>query len=76
MIKPPSLIPQWRRAWRMASVQVSLLIVAWVALPPDAQAAVVGLLGVPPDKVPGLLAVLGIVARVISQPALQKEPQP
>lgn len=74
MIKPPSLIPHWRRAWRMASVQVSLLIVAWVALPPDAQAAVVGLLGVPPDKVPGLLALLGIAARLVAQPALQADP--
>lgn len=66
-------VHNWRRAWRMASVQISVVIVAWVALPPDAQAAVVGLLGVPPDKVPGLLALLGIVARLVAQPSVNEQ---
>lgn len=73
------LIPNWRKAWRMASVQISAAIVAWVALPPDVQAAAVGLLGVAPDKVPGVLALLGIVARIVSQPvvhAAEGEVQP
>lgn len=62
------IIPEWRRAWRMFSVQLATLIVVWTALPAEAQAAVVGLLGVPPDKVPGVLAALLIVARLIDQP--------
>lgn len=62
------LIPQWRRAWRMASVQIAAVIAAWAVLPPEAQAAAVALIGVPPDKVPGILAVLLIVARLIDQP--------
>ena len=32
------LIPNWRRAWRMMSVQVAGLAVAWGLLPPDQQA--------------------------------------
>ncbi len=62
------LIPQWRRAWRMASVQIAAVIAAWAVLPPDAQAAAVALVGIPADKVPGILAVLLIVARLIDQP--------
>ena len=67
------LIPQWRRAWRMASVQLADVIAAWSVLPPDAQAAAVGLIGVPPDKVPAILAVLLIVARLIDQPKARGE---
>lgn len=62
------LIPEWRRAWRLFSVQLAAGIVVWTALPAEAQAAVVGLLGVPPDNVPGVLAALLIVARLIDQP--------
>ena len=62
------LIPQWRRAWRLASVQLAAVIAAWSVLPPDAQAAAVALVGIPPDKVPGILAVLLIIARLIDQP--------
>lgn len=66
------LIPNYRRAWRMASVQIAGLIAAWAVLPPEAQAAAVSLIGVPPDKVPGILAVLLIVARLIDQPKVSK----
>lgn len=65
--KLPRPIPGWQRAWRWWSVQASALIVVWVALPPDAQGALVGLLGVPADKVPGILAALGLVGRLIQQ---------
>lgn len=67
------LIPQWRRAWRMASVQLAAVIAAWSVLPPDAQAAAVSLIGVPPDKVPGILAVLLIIARLVDQPKARGE---
>lgn len=66
-------IPNWRRAWRLASVQIAAAIVAWSVLPADAQAAVVGLLGVPADKIPGAMALLLIVARLIDQPAARGE---
>ena len=68
------LIPNYRRAWRMASVQIAAVIAAWAVLPPEAQAAAVGLIGVPPDKVPAILAVLLIVARLIDQPRARGDP--
>jgi hypothetical protein len=70
-----SLIPQWRRAWRMLSVQLSAVIVAWVALPEAQQAALAGLAGIAPDAVPGVLAALAILGRVVDQPALHPERQ-
>lgn len=62
------LIENWRRSWRMLSVQVAAAAVAWSALPADAQAAVLGALGVEPSRVPGIIGALVIVARLISQP--------
>lgn len=62
------LIPEWRRAWRMASVQAATLAVAWGALPPDAQAQVLGFVGVPSERVPAILGLLILVARLIDQP--------
>lgn len=70
------LVPQWRRAWRMFSVQASAVIVAWVALPEAQQVALAGLVGIQPDAVPGLLAALAILGRVIDQPALHPEERP
>ncbi len=67
------LIPQWRRAWRMASVQMAGAIVAWAALPPDMQAAAVAAVGIPAERVPGILALLLIVARLIDQPKARGE---
>jgi hypothetical protein len=70
-----SLIPQWRRAWRMFSVQASAVILAWVALPEARQVALAGLVGIAPDDVPGVLAALAILGRVVDQPALHPERQ-
>ena len=69
------LVREWRRAWRMFSVQVSAVIVAWVALPEAQQAALAGLVGIEPDAVPGVLAALAILGRVIDQPAVHEGPQ-
>ncbi|MFY8038878.1 MAG: hypothetical protein ACOVN4_04335 [Bosea sp. (in: a-proteobacteria)] len=74
-MKRPQLIPDWRRAWRWWSVQASALIVVWVAMPPDAQAALVALFGVPAEKVPGILAALGVVGRMLQQPARKGDDQ-
>ena len=57
----PKLIPNWRQAWRMFSVQAQAssvaILGAWQALPDDLRAKV-------PESV-----VLGIVGRLIDQPA-------
>lgn len=62
------LIPDWRRAWRMLSVQVAAAAVVWGSLPPEQQAAILSLLGIGPERIPALLGVLFIVARLVKQP--------
>jgi hypothetical protein len=64
-----NLIPNWRRAWRMFSVQAQAAAIAsiagWQALPDDLRAMV------PQSVAMGLaiaLLVLGIVGRLIDQP--------
>ncbi len=69
------LIPNWRRAWRMATVQIATAAVAWGALPADTQAAILGLVGVPEQRVPAILGVLLIVARLIDQPRTRETPK-
>lgn len=67
------LIPNWRKAWRMFSVQAQAAAVAllgtWQALPDDLRARV-------PEGVAlgvvGALLVLGIVGRLIDQPKVQE----
>lgn len=61
-------IENWRQSWRMLSVQVAAVAVAWSAMPADAQAAVLGVLGVGPERIPGILGLLVIAARLIDQP--------
>lgn len=45
------LIPDWRQAWRMFSVRVAALAVAWSALPVETQAAALGAIGACKDIV-------------------------
>lgn len=61
------LIPEWRQAWRMLSVQVASLAIVWGALPVDQQAAILALFGVGPERVPLFIGLAVIVARVVSQ---------
>ena len=68
-----TLIPNWRSAWRMASVQISLLAVLFAALPEDQQAAILALLGVSPERIPGVLGLAIIAARLINQPATRHD---
>ena len=49
------LVPNWRRAWRMLSVQLAALAVVFGSLPADAQASVLDLVGVPAARVPAVL---------------------
>lgn len=75
-MRKPRLIPNWRRAWRMLSVQAQAAALAviggWQALPDDMRAAV------PQWAVFALamaLLVAGIAGRLIDQPKT-REPQP
>ena len=63
-----TLIPNWRRAWRMASVQIAGASVLFGSLPEAAQSQVLDLVGVPASRVPAVLGLLMIAGRVISQP--------
>jgi hypothetical protein len=65
------LIPNRRRTWRMASVQIAGLTVGWAALLDATQAAVLDMLHVPAKFVPGVLGVLVICVRLIRQPKLR-----
>lgn len=67
------LIPNWRRAWRMMSVQVAGLAVAWGLLPPDQQAALLGFFGVGPERAPAVLGLLFLAGRLIDQPKTRGE---
>lgn len=62
------IIPNWRRAWRMLSVQVAALAVVFGSLPPDAQAAVLAFIGVPAARLPAVLGLLVLAGRLIQQP--------
>ena len=66
-----NLIPNWRSAWRMASVRISLLAMIFAALPADQQAAILALLGVDAARIPGVLGLAVILARVIDQPRVR-----
>lgn len=65
MIHP---IPQWRKAWRMLSVQSAALAVGFGLLPIEQQAAILAFAGVEPDRVPAIIGITVIVARLIDQP--------
>jgi hypothetical protein len=65
------LIPEWRRAHRMFTVQLGLVFTAWGALPAEMQAAVLELLGVPVNRVPAILGLAVIVGRVVAQASVR-----
>lgn len=66
------LIPEWRRSWRMFSVQALAVIAAaplvWAELPDDAKASVTAL--VPTEWLPFIttgVALAGIIGRLVDQ---------
>ena len=63
-----NIIPNWRKAWRMLSVQCASILVVWAATPAETQAAVLSTLGARPDQMTGILAMLIIVGRLVEQP--------
>ena len=62
------LIPNWKRAWRMLSVQVATLALTWGLLPPEQQAAMLAMIGIGPERVPAVLGLLFLLGRLIDQP--------
>ena len=74
-MRKPRLIPNWRKAWRMLSIQAQTAALAviggWQALPDDLRSVI------PAGMVFGLamfLLVAGIIGRLIDQPKT-REPQ-
>jgi urea transporter len=70
------LIPNWRRAWRMASVQIAALAVVFGALPADTQAALLAAVGVPAARVPAIIGVWVLLGRLLRQPAAAEPAAP
>jgi hypothetical protein len=62
------LIPNWRRAWRMASVQFAAVAVAWGSLPTETQTSILSAIGMPAERVPAVLGLLILAGRLIDQP--------
>lgn len=65
------LIPEWRSAWRYASVQLAAAAVLFGALPEAQQAEVLALVGVPASRISAVLGIAFIAVRVLAQPRLR-----
>lgn len=68
------LIPNWRRAHRMLTVQLGVVFTVWGTLPVETQSAILELLHIPANRVPAILGVLVIVGRLIAQGSVQGKP--
>ena len=67
------LIPNWRRAWRMLSMQFGAVAVVWLALPADAQSTVLRLLPwMTEERMAGALILLAMIGRLVAQPKVQQ----
>lgn len=71
-IEPPKLIPNWRKAWKMLSVQIPAIntafLATWAALPDRFQDAY------PLPWMLGtviVLLILGIAGRLVDQPKVK-----
>lgn len=69
------LIPNWRRAWRMLTVQIGALALLWIALPAETQAAVLHALHIDRQYLPGIVGLAVIIGRLIAQPKVQEYTQ-
>ena len=68
-----NLIPNWRKSWRMFTVQIASAAIAFGMLPAEAQAAMLEAIGVPSNRIAAILGALVLVGRLVSQPAVQKD---
>lgn len=62
------MIQEWRRAWRLLSVQVAGAAVVFGSLPAETQASMLDMIGLPPSRLPAVLGLVLILARLVSQP--------
>lgn len=69
-----TLTANWRRAWRMLSVQAAALACAVGLLPADQQAALLATIGVPEHRLPLALGLLFLAARLVGQPGVEAQP--
>lgn len=65
------LIPEWKSAWKMFSVQAAALIAIWQLIPVEAQAKMLSSVGMEEVSIPLVLSLVGIVGRLIAQPKLR-----
>lgn len=56
-----------KNAWRLFSVQLGALAVAFGSLPADTQNSLLQMANVPQERVPAIIGALFIVARLVSQ---------
>ena len=62
------LVYNWKKAWRMASVQVAACAVGFGALPAELQTALLEAIGLPAASAPAVVGALLIAARLVEQP--------
>lgn len=72
-----NLIPDWKQAYKMFSVQISTIfstaLTVWLVLPEDQKAAILGIVGVNGASALALAGfVLVVIGRLKSQPSLDK----
>lgn len=65
-------IAEWKRAYRMFSVQAIALLVAWLSTPESLQTAILQLFGATQDQITAILAVVAILGRLILQPKVHE----
>ncbi len=72
------LIPEWRKALKMMSVNWNLICTAavplWLALPKESQDSILSAIGIPPAYLIAAAFVVGIFARLKSQ-GIKAEPE-
>ena len=68
------LISNWRKSWRMASVQIAAAAIALGAMPTEVQASILAAVGVPSERVAAIIGLLLIVARLVDQPKTKETP--
>lgn len=69
------IIPNWRRSWRMLSVQVAAGALAWGSLPVETQTAILSAVGIGPERIPAVLGALVLLARLVDQPKTRGDGQ-
>lgn len=61
------VIPEWKAAWRLLTVQLSTLAIGFGLLPPETQAAMLEAVGVPAHRIAAVLGGLMLAGRLLKQ---------